>query len=294
MRTLTHESLPNNGPGRAGNGNFLLTDFELIVDGVKQNLIRAGADHEQPGFPVEAAIDIDPQSGWAVNIGPAERNAKLNTDHEAWFVLAEPLSTAGKTLRIRLAHDRNAGYLVGRFLLEVAATPPSPMPAKGKKQVVDNQALLVALRVPAAERGAEDARRVQEAFDYLEAEAQSAKKKANPDVAQQMVMRQRKEPRETFVLTRGDFTRPDSAAGPIAPAVLSAISPRIATTDEGLTRLDLARWLVSPENPLTPRVTMNRVWMRYFGHGLVETDEDFGAQGAPRRIRNCSTGWPPS
>jgi hypothetical protein len=164
--------------------------------------------------------------------------------------------------------------------LEVAASAPPPASNRSDKQRANNQALLAALRIAPAERSPDQAQRVQEAFDYLEAEAQSAKKKADPNVAQLMIMRQRKQPRETYLLTRGDFTRPDVAAGEVAPAVLAAVGPQWPAAEQPLTRLDLARWLVSPENPLTPRVTMNRIWMRYFGRGLVETDEDFGAQGA--------------
>ena len=84
------------------------------------------------------------------------------------------------------------------------------------------------------------------------------------------------EPRETHIHIRGGWDRPGVPVQPDSPGFL----PPLGSDGEGLpTRLDLARWLVSRENPLTARVTVNRVWQEYFGRGLVLTSEDFGTQG---------------
>jgi hypothetical protein len=81
--------------------------------------------------------------------------------------------------------------------------------------------------------------------------------------------------RKTNVMIRGDFLRPGIEVKPLTPAVL----PPLASNGMA-TRLDLARWLVSPTNPLAPRVMVNWVWQKYFGRALVATPEDFGTQGA--------------
>ena len=72
---------------------------------------------------------------------------------------------------------------------------------------------------------------------------------------------------------------------PVYPLSLAA-SRRV----EPLNRLTLAKWLVDRNNPLTARVAVNRLWEQYFGRGIVETSEDFGSQGQPLAIPNCSTG----
>ena len=104
-----------------------------------------------------------------------------------------------------------------------------------------------------------------------------------PRTAHLMVMEDLPEPRETYVMIRGDFTRPDRETGSLTPGIPAIFGTPLSAEvpDPHSTRLDLARWLVSPNNPLTARVTVNRVWMRYFGRGLVETEEDFGTQGTP-------------
>ena len=91
-----------------------------------------------------------------------------------------------------------------------------------------------------------------------------------------MVFREREKPRKTTVFIQGDFTRP---ADEVTSGTLSVLHPFHAASEKA-TRLDLANWIVSPSNPLTPRVIVNRVWQHYFGRGIVETDNDFGLQGA--------------
>ncbi len=100
-----------------------------------------------------------------------------------------------------------------------------------------------------------------------------------------MIMAEQPEPRATFILTRGAYDQRAEqvdAALPVTifdPAMDATGSPAQSASSR-LTRLDLARWLAHPNHPLTSRVAVNRLWEMLFGMGLVETTEDFGAQGA--------------
>src|SRR5262249_41290012 len=88
-----------------------------------------------------------------------------------------------------------------------------------------------------------------------------------------MVMAERPVRRETFVLNRGQYNQPTEKVEPGVPAILPQLAGGVPD------RLAFARWMVSPDNPLLARVTVNRFWQMYFGTGLVKTTEDFGAQG---------------
>ncbi|MEZ6053634.1 MAG: DUF1553 domain-containing protein [Planctomycetaceae bacterium] len=92
-----------------------------------------------------------------------------------------------------------------------------------------------------------------------------------------LVMVEQEEPRMTAIFKRGNFLAPGAAVGPTTPAALHPIEGQ----DESSNRLAFARWLVSADNPLVARVTVNRWWAEIFGRGIVETVEDFGVQGSP-------------
>jgi hypothetical protein len=91
-----------------------------------------------------------------------------------------------------------------------------------------------------------------------------------------MVMSEMEKPRETFILNRGDYRNKTEGVSPGVPLVLPPF-PQNAPAN----RLGLAKWLVSPNHPLTARVTVNRYWQMYFGTGIVKTSENFGMQGEP-------------
>jgi mono/diheme cytochrome c family protein len=108
----------------------------------------------------------------------------------------------------------------------------------------------------------------------------AGRRRGRPAGLTTLVLQERKQPRETHVLMGGDFTRPGAKVGPGTPAVLPPLAAA-AHAPGSPNRLDLARWLVRPGHPLTARVAVNRVWGRYFGLGLVETENDFGTRGEP-------------
>ncbi|MBM3774196.1 MAG: DUF1553 domain-containing protein [Acidobacteria bacterium] len=111
---------------------------------------------------------------------------------------------------------------------------------------------------------------------YLQRQqALAALRKTEPVITSTLILRELAQPREAYIHLGGDFLRKGAPVAPGVPAVFPPLEAKGRPT-----RLDFARWLVSPANPLTARVTVNRFWQAYFGKGLVETENDFGTQGA--------------
>ncbi|MBL8290944.1 MAG: DUF1553 domain-containing protein [Bryobacterales bacterium] len=142
------------------------------------------------------------------------------------------------------------------------------------------------MQTPAAKRSKEEKDRLKDYFlthaapaEYRELYAtvrrlERRREAMDRVVPNTMVMQELDKPRDTFVLGRGDYRNRTEKVTAAVPAALPPL-PKDAPAN----RLGLAQWLVDPSHPLTARVTVNRFWQNYFGHGLVKTSEDFGSQG---------------
>jgi hypothetical protein len=147
------------------------------------------------------------------------------------------------------------------------------------------------LKLPTAKRSAEQTRQLRDSFlehayagtrpifeplhrrlEGIERERKQVEEK----MPATLVFRERKEPRPAYLLKRGEYDQRGPRVERGTPRLLPPLDPKLPRD-----RLGLARWLVSPNHPLTARVAVNRFWQQCFGTGLVKTTEDFGSQGEP-------------
>jgi hypothetical protein len=275
LEALNHASLPQNGPGRAGNGNLVLSDIHIISPkNAEVRFHRAWADHSQPSYDVAGAIDNDPRSGWAINGSP---EGGANHDRVAHFVLTEPLhAAADEHFKIVMRFNNGtAAYNLGRFRISASAHAPAD------KSQAD---LIEIAKLSADARSKEQQQLLEDSYDKMDpvlkplrdelAGHEAEKQKLEKQFPTTMIMREQTGAIKTHLQIRGDFLRTGDELQPGVPAVLPPLPAA-----EKHNRLDLARWLVNGEHPLTARVQANRFWMRLFGKGLVQTEDDFGTQG---------------
>lgn len=237
IEALPDDSLINHGPGRADNGNYVLTEVRLDGSEFASAEIDFAQNETHQG---PTLFDKNVETGWAVMPRFGER-------HQAVLVLKEPLTRQSSSGRLSIHLDCLSGHrqhVLGCFRLS-ATDAPRPT---------------LAQPAPEAKKRRDEARRAREAVE-----------KSAPKT---MIMRELVQMRPTHILERGAYDKPGQSVEHGTPAALPPLP-----ADAPRSRLALARWLISPENPLTARVTVNREWARFFGTGLVKTAEDFGIQG---------------
>jgi len=276
LELLADDALPNQGPGLASNGNLVLTELTVRVDGEAVPIAAARASFEQPGYPVAKAHDGElGRGGWAV------MRAQGGAPAEAIFDLARPLGGPGAgVVEVELAQVHGGRHLLGRWRLSVGTEVDSPALAPRLRTL---------LALAEGDRPEGTAEETEAELDHLHrahcallADDREEKVRLEGEIMAlqgqiPLVMETRAvDPMVTRVLARGDWM--DETGEVVQPGVPAALGV-IAVEGRRPTRLALARWLVNGENPLVARVLVNRVWRLFMGRGIVETLDDFGVQG---------------
>jgi hypothetical protein len=279
LEVLPHESLPDWGPGLCASegprGDFFLSEFEVRVPPKAARIEVAKASESFGGTAAHgkgvsgaaAATDGVMSSGWSTN-------GRQGRAEAAVFELAQPIA-AGDPIVVTLRFERHFACPLGRFRLSV--TDADGAETRGHSAEVE-----AALTKAPQSRSSEEREALLRRFLSTAPEVSDRVKEIERLEAtlrgglSTLVMQERPKdnPRPTHRHHRGEFTQPEEKVSPAVPAFLPQL-PADAPAD----RLALAKWLVSPTNPLTARVTVNRQWQAFFGRGIVATVEDFGYQG---------------
>ena len=270
IETIPDLRLPSKGAGRSDSGNAVLTKLRLTAGGKEIRFHAASATYTQGGFSPEGVIDDDPNTAWAFY---------PETAHPYFLTLqtAEPVP-AGNPLVVTMEFQSpHKQHQLGRFRIQLTS---GSEPAARHSLPDDISALL---RQPADQSPEAAAKIKAYVLKNMPPKALAAAREKQTTTAKSlenlrnslpriMVMSD-KQPRQTKILDRGNYLTPSTDVTPGTPVVLGSLPPGAPQN-----RLGFARWLFSPEHPLTARVQVNRFWQYFFGIGLVKTAEDLGVQ----------------
>lgn len=300
LELLPDPNLPAGGPGRSFKGTCALTEFDVEAADIRNptnritaKIVKATADYAneerelEQNFndksgrkrvtgPVDFAIDDKDDTAWGIDAGPGRRNQARKAVFAASTNVAFPEGTV-LTFHLKNNHggwnsDDHQNNNIGRFRLSVTGADNAVADS------LPNRVREI-LRIPRAKRTSDEFDAVfsfwrTTVFEFEEANARiDALWKQWPEAATSLTLIARDAPRETHVLTRGDWLKPEERVEPGVPAFLHPL-PK----DAPPTRLTFAEWLVDRKSPTTARVIVNRIWQAYFGIGIVSTPEDFGTQ----------------
>jgi hypothetical protein len=294
IEALADKTLPKNGPGRADNGNFVLSEFLVqsrgagAVDPLRVKLQNASATIEQTSlaetnpykrWTAAAAIDDDAKGatwGWAV----LDKNNTAGRDEHAVFETSADVGDGNEiALTFVLRQNHGARHLLGKF--RISATT-SARPVKAGKPTPKE--VVAALSVDRASRTAAQAKTIGDYYRTIApllepARAQiAAREKTRDDFVATLpksLITVAEAPKTVRVLPRGNW---NTDSGEVVSPAVPHFLPQVEKSTRP-TRLDLANWVVSPENPLAARVYVNRLWKLFFGTGISKSLEDLGSQG---------------
>jgi hypothetical protein len=318
IEALAHESMKHNGPGRADNGNFALSDIRVFVEpldggskrvAVKLTNPQATFEQNKEGLSVASSIDADKKkTGWAVDQGG------IGKDQTAVFEFSEPVGFAdGVKLTVELDFFTNTSHTIGRPRLAITSHP-KPVPLKGSAQVTSITKLRAAFKDADNLDGfsEKDLQMLLRAYRTLDSEwlKRDAKLKAHlaakpkPQTTKVQISSEGYKPikhnadgrgfphfyKDVHLLRRGDTRQKQEKMmqGFLRVLMRGAKDeekwqqPKPDWARTSFRRKALANWLTDIDHgagPLLARVIVNRLWKHHFGRGIVNTPNDFGLQG---------------